>query len=202
MGSYLAVAEASAADNPPKFIHVTYTPPAAGTARAGEGEEEKALKKPALIGKGHTFHLPALIGKGHTFHLPALIGKGHTFHLPALIGKGHTFHLPALIGKGHTFHLPALIGKGHTFHLPALIGKGHTFHLPALIGKGHTFHSRLIEYLFYSLIPIPPLSQWRLQLTTSSRPGSMIHPMKFDPGDTAALLQCWALPAKAVSTRS
>ncbi|CAI5521883.1 unnamed protein product, partial [Closterium sp. Naga37s-1] len=29
MGSYLAVAEASAADNPPKFIHVTYTPPAA-----------------------------------------------------------------------------------------------------------------------------------------------------------------------------
>ncbi|CAI5536673.1 unnamed protein product [Closterium sp. Naga37s-1] len=43
MGSYLAVAEASAADNPPKFIHVTYTPPAAGDG--GEGSEEKPLKK-------------------------------------------------------------------------------------------------------------------------------------------------------------
>ncbi|CAI5521897.1 unnamed protein product [Closterium sp. Naga37s-1] len=49
MGSYLAVAEASAADNPPKFIHVTYTPPAA------ERAEEKPLKKLALIGKGLTF---------------------------------------------------------------------------------------------------------------------------------------------------
>ncbi|CAI5489040.1 unnamed protein product [Closterium sp. Naga37s-1] len=53
MGSYLAVAEASAADNPPKFIHVTYTPPAAGDG--GEGGEEKPLKKLALIGKGLTF---------------------------------------------------------------------------------------------------------------------------------------------------
>ncbi|CAI5950585.1 unnamed protein product [Closterium sp. NIES-65] len=53
MGSYLAVAEASAADNPPKFIHVTYTPPAAGDG--GEGSEEKPLKKLALIGKGLTF---------------------------------------------------------------------------------------------------------------------------------------------------
>ncbi|CAI5941404.1 unnamed protein product [Closterium sp. NIES-65] len=164
MGSYLAVAEASAADNPPKFIHVTYTPPAAGTARAGEGGEEKALKKSALIGKGHTFHLPALIRKGHTFHLPALIRKGHTFHSYAWV-----FACPLMALPIHPSHpLSTLIYSS----------------------------SRLIEYLFYSPIPIPPLSQWRLQLTTSSRPGSMIHPMKFDPGDTAAL------PVKAVSTRS
>ncbi|GJP44148.1 hypothetical protein CLOM_g3543 [Closterium sp. NIES-68] len=49
MGAYLAVAEASAADNPPKFIHVTYRPAAA------EGAEEKPLKKLALVGKGLTF---------------------------------------------------------------------------------------------------------------------------------------------------
>ncbi|CAI5460431.1 unnamed protein product [Closterium sp. Yama58-4] len=53
MGSYLAAAEASAADNPPKSIHVTYTPPVAGDG--GEGGEEKPLKKLALVGKGLTF---------------------------------------------------------------------------------------------------------------------------------------------------
>ncbi|CAI7915670.1 unnamed protein product [Closterium sp. NIES-54] len=40
-----------------KFIHVTYTPRAAGNACAGEGKgwrEEKLLKKLALIGKGLT----------------------------------------------------------------------------------------------------------------------------------------------------
>ncbi|CAI5989667.1 unnamed protein product [Closterium sp. NIES-65] len=52
MGSYLAVEEASAADSPPKFIHVTYTPLAAAD---GQGAEEKPLKKLALIGKGLTF---------------------------------------------------------------------------------------------------------------------------------------------------
>ncbi|CAI6004557.1 unnamed protein product [Closterium sp. NIES-64] len=101
MGSYLAVAEASAADNPPKFIHVTYTPPAAGTARAGEGGEEKALKKSALIGKGHTFHLPALIRKGHTFHLPALIRKGHTFHSYAWV-----FACPLMALRGSSYPPP------------------------------------------------------------------------------------------------
>ncbi|CAI5495633.1 unnamed protein product [Closterium sp. Naga37s-1] len=66
MGSYLAVAK----DNPPKFIHVTYTSPAAGDG--GERGEEKPLKNVALIGKGLTFDSGAYIlksGPGAMSHL-------------------------------------------------------------------------------------------------------------------------------------
>jgi len=45
MGSFLGVAEAS--DEPPKFIHLTYTPP--------ESKDGSGLKKVAVVGKGLTF---------------------------------------------------------------------------------------------------------------------------------------------------
>ena len=45
MGSYLAVGAAS--DNPSRFIHLTYTPPANG--------QETELTRLAIVGKGLTF---------------------------------------------------------------------------------------------------------------------------------------------------
>ncbi|CAI5943129.1 unnamed protein product [Closterium sp. NIES-65] len=194
MGSYLAVAEASAADNPPKFIHVTYTPPAAA-GDGGEGSEEKPLKKLALIGKGLTFdrggyNLKA--GPGSMSHLMELD------ILSCLQSSPLALLLPWLCFSLGSASPLALLLPWLCFSLGS--ASPLALLLPWLcfsLGSASPL-ALLLPWLCFSLgSASPPLlhplsfpayrtHQWRVQPEGGA--GSMIHLMKFDMGGAAAVL--------------
>ncbi|CAI5934047.1 unnamed protein product [Closterium sp. NIES-64] len=174
MGSYLAVAEASAADNPPKFIHVTYTPPAAGDG--GEGSEEKPLKKLALIGKGLTFDRSRLNESPH--------GVGHSL-MPPIISLGSASPL-ALLLPWLCFSLGS--ASPLALLLPWLCFSLGSASPLALLLPWLCFSLALLHPLCFTPSPSPLIAPTSGGYNLKAGPGSMIHLMKFDMGGAAAVL--------------
>ncbi|CAI5978187.1 unnamed protein product [Closterium sp. NIES-65] len=133
MGSYLAVAEASAADNPPKFIHVTYTPPAAADAGQTSAKSPvhaslflRCLSPMPLIVPSTVPHLPLLTFPSSPSPIAPINSSGG--HERRQAAKGSTIHLIEFFFVPTLPHrFPPIAPTSGGYNLKA--GPGSTIHL-------------------------------------------------------------------------